>query len=137
MNNSICFHSSLRKTARAMTVLYDGALSPAGLTVAQFQLLWIICRMDAPTLSGVAEATGSERSASGRNVRVLERSGLVSLEPSMDKCAYTIEVSDEGRRRMEIAVPLWEAVQKRVDTRLDDKTRAQALELLGIFKQVA
>jgi DNA-binding MarR family transcriptional regulator len=136
MNASVCFCSSLRKAARIITALYDGALSPTGLTAAQFQLLRILCRIDRPTISGIAEVTGLDRSTLGRNVRVLERGGLVRLALGMDERTHIIDISDEGRQRMEIAVPLWEAVQERVSTRFDGKIRDQALELLGILKAI-
>jgi DNA-binding MarR family transcriptional regulator len=120
-----------------ITALYDDALAPAGLTAAQFSLIRVISRINKPTISDIAEATGLDRSTLGRNLRVLERTGFVKLGPGKDERTRIVEISDDGQQRMDIAIPLWEAVQEKVSTQIDAKTRDQALELLGALEKLA
>lgn len=136
MSETFCFCTKLRRTARIITALYDDALSPAGLTAAQFSLIRVISRIKQPTISAIAEATGLDRSTLGRNLRVLERGGLVSLGPGRDERTRVVEISEEGWRRMAMATPLWEDVQGRIAAQIDPGTREKALELLGALEQL-
>jgi DNA-binding MarR family transcriptional regulator len=136
MSETFCFCTKLRRTARIITALYDDALAPAGMTAAQFSLMRAISRINKPTISDIAEAIGLDRSTLGRNLRVLERAGFVTLGPGKDERTRIVEVSDDGQRRMAIAIPLWEAVQEKVGAQMDAKTRDQALELLGALDKL-
>lgn len=137
MSDSFCFCTKLRRTARLITALYDDALAPAGLTAAQFSLMRAISRIDKPTISHVSEATGLDRSTLGRNLRVLERGGFVNLGPGKDERTRIVQITEEGHRRIETAIPLWQGVQARISTQIDDMTRDQALELLGALEKLA
>jgi DNA-binding MarR family transcriptional regulator len=136
MSESLCFCTKLRRTARIITALYDDALAPAGLTAAQFSLIRAIAKIKNPTISHVSEATGLDRSTLGRNLRVLERAGFVTLGPGKDERTRIVHITDEGARRIEMAIPLWEAAQARIRTQIDDRTREQALELLGAIEKL-
>ncbi|MCB1787001.1 MAG: MarR family transcriptional regulator, partial [Gammaproteobacteria bacterium] len=77
MLSTTCHCTRLRRAAHAVTRLYDEALAATGLTVTQFSLLRTISRLDEPYITTLAEATGLERSTLGRNLRPLEKAGLV------------------------------------------------------------
>ena len=136
MSETFCFCTKLRRTARIITALYDDALAPAGLTAAQFSLIRAISRINKPTISDIAEAIGLDRSTLGRNLRVLERAGFVKLGPGKDERTRIVEISADGQQRMDVAIPLWEAVQEKVSAQVDAKTRDQALELLGALEKL-
>jgi DNA-binding MarR family transcriptional regulator len=137
MSGSLCICSKIRHAARVLTAIYDHALSPSGLTLAQFNLLSVIRNLGKPTITGIAEATQLDRSTLARNLRVLERNGLVGIAPDKNERTRVVEVSDEGYRRVKMAYPLWEAVQRSVNARCGGKTYDRASELLNILEKCA
>ena len=113
-----------------MTRLYDEALAATGLTVTQFSLLRTISRLDEPYITTLAEATGLERSTLGRNLRPLEKAGLVVFLPGRDSRTRLVRLSRQGRRALDRAIPQWEAAQKKVAGLLGDGHVEQLTTLL-------
>ena len=113
-----CYCASLRDAARRVTALYDEALEPLGLTVAQFALLRKISRGEPVTLTELAERAELERSTVGRNVRVIERMKLVDVEKGEDQREASVSLSRKGRQVLEKAAPIWDGVQAGIEKRL-------------------
>src|SRR5574337_549456 len=76
---SPCYCSTLRAAARKATALYDEALAPAGVNVAQYGLLRRVERRGTVSLTELGRLSELDRSTVGRNARVLERLGLARL----------------------------------------------------------
>ena len=74
---TLCYCAALRAAARKTTALYDEALEPAGIGVAQFSLMRRIERAGTVSLTELGRRAELDRSTVGRNVRVLARMGLV------------------------------------------------------------
>ena len=124
----VCFR--LRKASRALTRLYDEALEPTGLTVTQFSLLRNAIRLDGPTVAGLAEATGHERSAMWRTLQPLVREGLVTLAAGKDQRAQRVEVTEAGRDVVETALPYWVESQQRVREKLGPEKQKDLIRVL-------
>lgn len=124
-----CLCIDLRGAANRLTKLYDEAMAPSGISVTQFSQLHSIRTLGAPTLRALAEATGLDRSTLGRNVRVLEKQGLVTITAGDDARTRTLRLTDEGERVYAAATPLWYATQKRLVERIgtDGRARLDAL----------
>lgn len=110
-----CYCTLARRSARALTEFYDSALSPSGLKVTQFSLLRAIERLRQPSLTELAEATGLDRSTLGRNLRVLEKSGFVTLGPVRDERSRIAELTPQAERALETASTLWAEAQAKVE----------------------
>ena len=130
MSDLPCFCTSLRKASRRLTAIYDTALEPFGINVAQFALLRNINRHGPVSLTALGDILELDRSTLGRNVRVLGRRGMVQLAESTDKREASIMLSASGRRTLEAALPTWRAAQTRINTKLGDGA-AQLQALLG------
>jgi DNA-binding MarR family transcriptional regulator len=115
---SACFCTSLRAATRRLASAYDTALAPVGLNVAQFSLLRRIARLQSASLTQLGEAAELERSTIGRNVRVLARDGLVALERGEDQREAVVTLTKQGQKMLDRAVPLWEACQRQIETRV-------------------
>jgi DNA-binding MarR family transcriptional regulator len=110
-----CACTAVRRTARSMTRAYDDAIRPSGLRVTQFSLL-------VPTelgggalkLSEIADILGLERTTVTRDLRPLEKRGLVTVESGQDRRARIVRVTDDGRRTMTDAMPRWRAAQAKL-----------------------
>ena len=73
-----CF--AVRSAARHVTQLYDQLLAPAGLRVTQFSILAKLKRRGPLTINALADDMVMDRTTLGRNIRPLERDGLISVE---------------------------------------------------------
>ena len=130
-----CMCIDLRSAAHHLTQSYDEALAPAGLSVTQFSQLNLIRSMDAPTLSNLAQASQLERSTLGRNLKVLEKKGLIDTKIGTDARTKTIHLSRKGRAAFQQAVPLWHAAQTQFLERLGPGGRAQLDDMLAVLAQ--
>ncbi|MNL70956.1 MarR family protein [compost metagenome] len=87
-------------------------------------------RLDQPSISTLAEAMGLDRSTLGRNLRVLEGEGLVTLVEGEDMRNRIVKLTDAGAERLKAALPAWEAAQQRLIDRLGAEKRETLLKLL-------
>lgn len=128
-----CYCTSIRAAARRISALYDAALEPAGVNVAQWGLLR---KLDASpgassSIGDLAERTELERSTVSRNVRVLERHGLVELTDSTDdRRAAAIILTGKGLAALQQGAPLWQHAQEQVEALLGTESAGQLRSLL-------
>ena len=131
-----CVCASVRKASRAMTAIYDGFLSSADLRVTQFSLLNNIKRLEQATLTKLSERMLMDKTTLARNVRLLEKKGLVRIKTGKDRRFKEISVTKKGADSLAVARPLWVQAQKYVVTRMGknrmDHLIAGLSELSGI-----
>jgi DNA-binding MarR family transcriptional regulator len=132
MDAVACYCSNVRRAALALTSLYDGALAPHGLKVTQYSLLRAVERHGEPNLSELAESTGLDRSTLGRNLRVLEGLGFVSLSPGKDQRDRVVTLTGGGRARLRAAAGAWARIQESLSGALG----ADADRLVAITRRV-
>jgi len=113
-----CLCMDMRAVAHQLTKRYDEALAPTGLSITQFSQLHQLLNADQPTVKDLAEASGLDRSTLGRNIKVMEKMGLVSVSVGKDARTRTVDVTPQGRSAFKQAVPLWQAVQQELKTNL-------------------
>lgn len=112
---SRCYCTLLRDAARKATAIYDDALAPAGVTVAQYRLLRLVERRGPLSLTELGRVADLDRSTVGRNVRLLERLGYVRFAAGPDQREARVELVDHGRAALAAAKPLWDAAQARIE----------------------
>ena len=106
-----CTCLNLRKAARLVTQRYDDALRPAGILATQFSLLTVSLSHAPATIHDLAEVLAVDRTTLTRNLRPLQRDGLVRQTRGDDRRTRHISVTPKGRRVLERAYPLWSAAQ--------------------------
>ncbi|GLX14282.1 transcriptional regulator [Pseudomonas straminea] len=124
-----CLCTRLRRASRGVSKLYDDALSGVGLSVAQYSLLRHLQRLDQPSITGLADAVGLERSTLGRNLRVLEGRGLVALADGADQRNRLVSLTIRGEKLIAEALDAWQGVQLELKQRLQPH-HLQALDEL-------
>jgi len=127
----ICACFNVRRTARAVTRLYDEALQPSGLRSTQFVMLVSIHAHGRIGLPGLAAEMGLDRSAVTRRLKTLEREGLVRVSPSPAAGPSQVALTAKGRRKLERTTPLWQAVQDRFEAELGKRRWRGMLDDLG------
>ncbi len=108
-----CHCFALRQATRVVSQFYDQRLAPAGLRTTQFSLLsWLKYRGPC-TINQLAAQMVMDRTTLGRNLRPLERDGLLRLEVDADdRRARKLALTEEGQARLAAARPLWLEAQR-------------------------
>ncbi len=130
MPQETCLCIDLRTAANKLTQVYDQAMAPSGISVTQFSQLHTIQTLQGPTLKELAAASQLDRSTLGRNIRVLEKQGLVVTKTGHDARTRTIHLTAKGKQTFKNAVPLWLGVQSQLIERLGISGRGQLKDLL-------
>jgi DNA-binding MarR family transcriptional regulator len=108
---SMCINANLRKTSRAITQLYDEFLQPSGLLGTQFRLLGAVASNDPIALAPLAEELTLDPTTLARNLKPLERDGLVEISVGEDRRTRMVTITEKGQESLLKAFPLWEEAQ--------------------------
>lgn len=113
---SVCTCLRLRKAARRVSLIYDQHLEPMGLTVTQFGLLAQLSAFDGIGIGDLAEKLIMDPTTLTRNLRPLERGGLVvfAADPD-DRRARRLHLTQHGRDAFGLAMPAWRRAQRQVE----------------------
>jgi DNA-binding MarR family transcriptional regulator len=123
-----CHCQSLRQAARRATALYDAAMAPYGLRISQYSILSRLRRYGPLSLQALAALLVLDRTTLGRNLRPLERDGLVASEAEAgDKRVRLLALTEEGRSVLQAAGPAWHAAQAAFEQQYG-KSEASALQ---------
>ncbi|MBM7059517.1 MarR family transcriptional regulator [Pseudomonas sp. UL073] len=131
-----CLCTKLRRAARTVTKLYDDALAEVGLNAAQYSLLRHLERLDQPSISDLAEAMGLDRSTLGRNLRVLETAGLLSLDGGTDQRHRLVHLTPHGAQTFARAKLAWAQAQTQMSQRLGESKREALMLLLDDLETI-
>ena len=114
------FH--LRKVARAVTRVFDDMLHRCGIRATQLHILNSILLADPPTITHVADDLVMDRTTLTRNLRPLEKLGLLTIEPGEDRRTRVLAVTTEGKRAMAEAFAVMEEARGRIKNYVGQET---------------
>ena len=109
-----CAGWNLRKATRAITQLYDKALRPTGLRATQFNLFVAIRMFGSVTVTRLAKMAVMDRTTLTRNLKPLEKQGLVKVTPGKDRRMKVVTLTEKGNETLIKALPIWKETQARV-----------------------
>ena len=109
-----CACLQLRKTNRVVTQLYDEALRPIGLRSTQLPILVTLAAHGALSLTDLADRLVLDRTTLIRNLRPLQRRGLIEVGREEGKRTHGAALTPAGHEAAAAAVPLWAKAQTRV-----------------------
>ncbi|MCA8903045.1 MAG: MarR family transcriptional regulator [Hyphomonas sp.] len=118
-----CAAGNVLRAARSLTRLYDEALRPVGLTITQFGLMNAIGRFEPASISDLAVIMSNDRTTLSRNLKPLEKAGLVFRGGEGEGRRRRLLLTTLGQERLNAALPLWQAAQERVAAVLDEEAR--------------
>jgi DNA-binding MarR family transcriptional regulator len=108
---------TLRRAARRISQRYDEILEPTGMRATQFAILATLAEAEGLQVHELADRMDLDRTTMGKNLRPLQRDGLVAVGVSeTDRRGRAIALTTSGRERLGQALPLWIAAQEAVDT---------------------
>lgn len=131
---STCALANLRRAMRVATQMYDEALAPSGLRSTQFSLLATIRLRDGVSMTHLAHQLVMDRTTLTRNLRPLQREGLIRITAGRDARTRLIAMTDFGREALREAAPLRLGAQKKVEAALGETRYAALLDgLKGVL----
>ena len=111
---SVCSCLQLRKATRLITQLYDKALRPSGLRSTQLPILVTLAVIGPTSMMFLAERLVTDRSALARNLKPLEKQGMIEIMPGGDRRTRQVKLTPRGEETVARATPLWEKAQSTV-----------------------
>lgn len=121
-----CTCLNLRKASRVVTQLFDQVLQPSGILANQFTLLAALSLAGNVTIKHLAHELVMDRTTLTRNLKPLERDGLIQIEPGQDQRMRVVSLTQKGHAALATALPLWQQAQAKVIEELG-RDRWQAL----------
>jgi DNA-binding MarR family transcriptional regulator len=134
---SSCISFNIRKAARAVTQLYDERMRPLGLRSTQLPILGKTLTLGPVTVTHLAKATMTDRTTLTRNLRLLEKQGLIQVDMGNDRREREVRLTDRGREVLARVYPIWKEVQAEVAKRFGSERLARLLSELSALVEVA
>ena len=122
-----CALFNVRRAARAVTEIYEAALSPSGVHATQFALLVAIQNYEPVPMSALAHGIGTDRTTLTRTLKPLQENGWVTIVSGKDRRTQEVRLTDAGRDALATAVPFWERAQTQVREHLGTQSWKQLL----------
>ena len=103
-----CACLNIRTAERRITRFLEERMRAMDLTIAQFGLMTHIAAAGDDTIGVLAERVGLDQSTLSRNLRGLERAGLVEIAVvEKDLRRRAVWLTEQGARWLEAAIPVW------------------------------
>ncbi|MDC0718325.1 MarR family winged helix-turn-helix transcriptional regulator [Nannocystis bainbridge] len=115
-----CTAYRLRIINRAISKLYDDALRPFELRIAQLNTLVVVMQTQGLTPNELSVRMHMDASTVSRNVERMCNSGWLKLADIDDARSHEIQITEKGMKLIADVAPAWEAAQR------------DAEELLGV-----
>lgn len=108
-----CASFNFRRTARAVTRLYDLALQESGIRSTQFAILVAIAKEQPVSIGGLGEILVIDGTTLTRSLRLLKKEGLVEISDRGAKRQKLLTLTPKGEQALERSLPAWQAAQAR------------------------
>ena len=122
-----CLALHLQRAARVITRKFDDALRTVNITSGQYSLLVTLQRPKPPMISELAALLAMDRTTLTKNLKPLERRGLISARiDSDDARVRSVSLTSSGQELLARAVPLWQHVQTNAVSHLTDAEKLRS-----------
>lgn len=118
--------ASFRRTARALSQLYDEAMRPTGLRGTQFTILQALSLTGEITQGDLGEVLALDSTTLTRTLDILSRRGWIAKRQGKDRRERWLRLSPAGQKQFNAALPAWQKAQDRLRRQLGHE-RWQAL----------
>ena len=115
-----CLAVRVRLLNRAITRIYDAALRPHRLTIAQLNLLTSIANREPAPAGEVAQILSMEISTLSRNARRLRDEGLIEIEHAEHGNGRMLTLTSAGAEKLAGVRPAWRTAQRQAQELLGD-----------------
>lgn len=130
LQEAVCACATARRTARAVTQLYNLVLSITGLKATQLIALKTLADQGEIAQWQFAAEYGFSVETLSRRLGALQKSGLVQVRRARGSSAKLYSLTPLGKAKLDEALPHWERAQRRLLQVLGEKRWAEALRTL-------
>ena len=120
---------SLRRTARALTQLYEQALRPLGLRSTQFTILQVLSRAGEVSQGQLGKMLAMDSTTLTRTLEIMSRHGWITERRGEDRRERWLRLAKGGETKLNRALPVWEKAQSRLRHQLGDQAWTNLLQL--------
>jgi DNA-binding MarR family transcriptional regulator len=107
--NCVCFN--LRRVTRVVTQCYDAQMRRHGIRPTQWSILAALNAQASWTMAELSDRLGMERTTLVRNLRPLQRDGLVQVGGGGHGNRVEPAITAKGRKQIEKLTPAWKSAQ--------------------------
>jgi DNA-binding MarR family transcriptional regulator len=132
-----CMCGSFRRTARALTQLYEKALRPLGLRATQMTILQALSRTGEVLQGRLGEMLAMDSTSLTRTIAIMKRQGWIAENKGQDRRERWLRMSAAGEQKLKRAEAVWEKAQARLRDELGEKNWSGLLELTQQVTRVA
>ena len=129
-----CMCGSFRRTARALTQVYEDALRPLGLRSTQLTVMQVLVRTGELSQGRLGEMIAMDSTSLTRTLAIMLRKGWLAERRGQDRRERLLRLSRAGQTRLARALPAWDEIQARVRREVGEKKWD---ELLRLTREVA
>lgn len=115
-----CIAVRLRLLNRVITGIYDAALRDLGVKISQLNILVVTAKLGVARPAQVCEILQLDTSTLSRNVERMKTNGWLRVVADDDARAQPFELTSQGKKLIERAIPAWEDAQKSAAELLGD-----------------
>jgi len=112
MDNCVCFN--LRCVSRAVTRFFDAEVRRLGIRPTQTPILGALQAKEGWSMADLSEWLGMERTTLVRNLRPLQRDGLVRAKGGGRGTHVELVITEKGRSTLAKTLPVWRGAQEQV-----------------------
>jgi DNA-binding MarR family transcriptional regulator len=124
-----CMCGSLRRTARALTSLYESALRPLGLRATQLTILQALSRAGEVSQGRLGEMLAMDSTSLTRTLGIMRRRGWVAERRGKDLRERLLRLARGGAAKLKRVTPVWDRVQARLRGKLGERGWEKLLRL--------
>jgi DNA-binding MarR family transcriptional regulator len=130
-----CNCTTLRRASRRVSQFYDGKLAAIGLKATQFGILAVLGEVGEASIGELAAHLDMDRTTTGKNLRPLERRGLIASKPAPgDERSRRVSLTKEGVEALTTGRPLWLQAHQQFEALNGPETAAALRTLLHGLK---
>jgi DNA-binding MarR family transcriptional regulator len=124
-----CMCGGFRRTARALTQMYEEALRPVGLRATQMTILQVLSRAREVSQGQLGRMLAMDSTSLTRTLAIMARKSWIAEQRGEDRRERRIRLSSAGAAKLRRAIPVWEKVQSRLRKKLGKREWESLLQL--------
>lgn len=124
-----CTCATLRRTARALTQLYEDALRPCGIRGTQFTILQALSFTGEITQGELGRILAMDSTTLTRTLAIMSRKRWIAKRRGKDKREWRLRIAVAGKAQFDRAFPAWQKTQDEVKRRMGTEPWGQLMKL--------
>jgi len=108
-----CGSFNFRRTARAVTCLYDQAFQSCGIRSTQFSILVAVAKTQPTSVGTLSSVLIIDSTTLTRSLNRLKKDGLLAVSARAAKRQRFVSLTPKGEKLLADSLPTWRAAQER------------------------